>query len=544
MTKVPLSESPHSNLPLLNRISDYVKLHAEWTPDAEALVLDERRLTYAAMNSEIERLARALIASGIRRGDRVATLATPSPEFFMLFLATASVGAIWVGLNPRHQLDEFSYFLRDSEPKLLFARSRFEDRSFELELSQLQEKIPSLKTIVIIDDGEWGAGCSLAEFVAQGEHISDEVYATATGCVLPSDPALIVYTSGTTGKPKGALLPHRGLVRCSLVHLTYWLTKPLRVLNYAPINHIGSVGDISCFALVGGGTIVFMERFNAGRTLSLIESERITWFLAVPTVLQMCLDDPQFFKQNLSSLQVVVWEGAPASRELVERLHQAFGNRLSSAYGLTETVGCVTFVPPCGDIDLLAETIGMRHPAYEVRIATPEGDDALPGQAGEVLIRGDFVMAGYWRRPADTAETIDANGWLHTGDLALIQPDGNLKLIGRLKDMFISGGYNIYPREVELVLESFAGVASVAVVAAPDKLYGEVGIAFVTREQNVNMTVEELLNFCRKHLANYKIPKQIFIMDDLPKLPIGKIDKTALRRRVLESMARSGSSVD
>ncbi len=518
--------------PVFDRVSDYARYYAERDPDAEALALGDVVWTYKELADEIDLVAGALIASGVKRGDRVATLSTPHPQYFITFLAASSIGAIWLGLNPRYQVDEYRYVLGDSEPCFLFARTQIADRSYAHELEILQSEISSLRDIVLLDDENSRApGVSYAAFRERANSVSQEALAEARNKVSPGDTALIVYTSGSTGRPKGAMLPHRGLVKCSRVQLDYWGCDPLRVLNYAPINHVGCVGDMSCFCLVAGGRMAFMEKFNPVEALERIEREKITWFLAVPTVLQMMLMEPAAERYDLSSLQIVAWSGAAAPRHLVEQLLERFP-KISSSYGLTETVGSVTYAQTADGADILAGTIGFPVPDFEVAVMQEDGRLAAPGEEGEVVVRGDFVMNGYWRRIEATQETFDAESWLHTGDVGVAQPDGAIRLVGRKKEMFISGGYNVYPREIENAIESHPGVAAAAVIPMPDDLYGEVGCAFILKEADSSLSQGELSDYSRTKLANYKVPKRFIIEDELPMLPIGKVDKNQLKSRV------------
>ena len=245
-----------------------------------------------------------------------------------------------------------------------------------------------------------------------------------------ADAALLVYTSGTTGKPKGALIPHRGLVKCARVQLDCLDVEPVRILNYLPINHIGCVGDISCYALVGGGTIVFMEQFDPARSIALVQDEKITLWGGVPSAFQMCVTLPNFSDYDLSGIQLIAWGGAAASKELITKLLDICP-RLACTYGLTESVGSIAFVRPTSDIEVLAHSVGELVPDYDLRIAGPDDQPVDAGKKGEIQVRGDFIMLGYWNQPEKTAEAINHEGWLHTGDLGLMRQDGNLQLVGR-----------------------------------------------------------------------------------------------------------------
>ena len=517
----------------LERITDYVDYYAEKTPGAPAASLDGAVISYAQLKERVDACARALIAYGVGKGDRVATLSTPHPDFLVTFLATASIGATWLGLNPRYRLREYSYVVGDAQPNVLFARTKIDRREYGPDIEALSQNSEEMKAVVVLQDDPAPpcAHMRYDAFVARGAAVSDAELQARRLETRGADAALLVYTSGSTGEPKGALLPHHGLVTCCRVQAHYWGADPVRILNFLPINHVGCVGDISSFVLVTGGCSVFLEQFDARRSMELIEQEKITVWGGVPTTIQMCLDLPDAEKFDLSSVQVIAWSGAAAPQPLIERMRKITPN-LSTSYGLTESVGSITYAPVGASPEVLSNTIGAPAPEYEFRIATPEGEAAPVGEAGEIQLRGDYLMLGYLNRPEATREVLDAEGWLHTGDLGRRRADGNIELVGRIKEMYKSGGYNVYPREIEVVLESHPDVAMAAVIGVKDPLYGETGHAFVVPTPGKNPQAEELTAFCRERLANYKAPKAYTIEPTLPLLPIGKIDKPALKARL------------
>ncbi len=514
--------------PVLPRISDYPFHHARLKPEAEALVGGDTRLTWRDLAKTIERCARALLAAGVARGDRVAMLSTPRTDFVVVFMATARISAIWVGLNPRHRLEELSYVITDAAPKVLFAIPGFEGRDYAEDLTALTAPGSPVQRLVTFDDGLPGLSTGFDAFLAEGEAAGDEAYTAVVAAVTRDDPACIVYTSGSTGEPKGALLPHRGLVRSYGVQWARWRVDPLRVINNHPINHIGGLGDTNCYALIAGGTQVFTERFDAREFLAVTERERITLWGQVVTIFEMVTRLPDWENHDLSSLQFIWWGGAPAPASLIEII-TGICPRNATFYGMTETCGSVTYVDPEASLEEKAVTIGRPIPEVDVRLGDAAGREVPRGEPGEIQVRGDFVMLGYLNRPEATAEVIDPDGWFHTGDLALQRADGNYEVVGRLKEMFKSGGYNIYPREIEVALETHPGVALAAVVPVPDDLYQEVGNAFVIANPDAGLDGPALDRWCRERLANYKVPKRFFVCDELPLVSVGKIDKVALR---------------
>ncbi len=522
--------------PLLERISDYVAWYAAHSPKVEALVLGARRINYAQLAFEVDGVSRALLAAGVRPGDRVATLATPHPDFFIVFLAVSSIGAIWIGLNPRYRRDELEFVLTDSRPTLVFTRTRIGEREYAADIAGLQGTLPSARWIVLGGDPVVHDSIPYMDFIATAAQMNSVALAQARARVRAADPALIIYTSGSTGRPKGALLPHRGLALCCVVQHRYWSTAGLRTLNFFPINHIGCVGDIACFTLITGGCTVFLEQFSSAECLALIAAERITLWAGVPTTFLLTLRDPAFARADLASVQKIVWSGAAASADLVDALI-GLGKWVGTSYGLTETVGSVTFTAGNSSRAVLIESVGHPPPEYPFRIIDAAGCLVATGALGEIQIRGDFLMIGYWERPEATAAAFDVDGWFRTGDLGCWLPDGNVALAGRRTEVFKSGGYNVYPREIEQVLERYPGVRLAAVVAVPDSIFGHVGHAFVIPESQATVAACELDEHCRGHLANYKVPKRITVTVDPPMLPIGKIDKRALALRAAADSA-------
>ncbi len=512
-----------SDLPL---ISDYVKYWAQHQPDEEMLTHVETRLTARQVEEQSAALARALMAAGVRHGDRVAVLGDPRPEFYVSFIAAVRIGATWQGLNPKYTDGELDHVTSDSRPSVLLGLSA-EDRP---KLAALASRV-GLSGPIVVAGAEWD------EFVRTGESVTDVELQRAERSVLPSDPAVLVYTSGTSGRPKGALLPHRGLVRCSAIQAERWYEARPRMLCDLPINHVGSLGDISSSVVIAGGTVHYMERFDRVGVLEVIASERIEYWLAIPTMFLLASRTPEWAGADLSSMKRAIWGGAAPPRDLVLELQRRIPI-VCTSYGMTETVGSVTYTDDDDDLESLLETVGRPDPRYELRIASPDGAVCGVGEAGEIQLRGDYIMLGYLNRPDATREAIDDDGWLHTGDVGSWDDEGRVRLGGRLTDMFKSGGYNVYPREIELAREEHPQVAAASVVSIPDELYWEVGAGFVVA-QGDPPTEEQLRAFLRTKLANYKIPKGLFIRAELPRLPIGKVDKRALRAIAEEAVATS-----
>jgi acyl-CoA synthetase (AMP-forming)/AMP-acid ligase II len=420
---------------LLPRISDYAALHARDRPQAVAMVLGDRRITYKEQHQSIERLARALLAAGVKKGDRVATLQTPHPNFFVAFLATASIGAIWVGLNPRYRVEELKHVITDSEPVVLLTRTQIEGRRYDDEIAALKAAAPQLRHIVVFDrDPEIAGAESMETFLARGDSTTDDALNTARENCGGRDPCLIVYTSGSTGKPKGALLHHDGISAFSIEQVRIWPVDPYRIVNYFPINHVGSVIDCATPCLIAGGTMVFMEAFDPTECLSLMQRERVTVWGSVPSVFQMQLALPNFDTYDLAAVQLILWEGAAMPADLITRLIRICP-RLATNYGMTETTSAITVVEPTNNEDVLANSVGGAFPGVEIRLADSDGKQVDDGVAGEVQTRSRFNLLGYWRKPGATAAAFTPDGFFKTGDLAVRRPDGRYRIVGRLKEM-------------------------------------------------------------------------------------------------------------
>ena len=507
--------------PYLERISDYPSFHAARTPQAEALSGTGGEYTYLEFSAAVDAVASEMLARGIRKGDVVATLSPPRAEFFILFLATARIGGIWLGLNPKSTRRELGHILSDAKPVLVFSVAASGDRVFRSELEEM-----GVEPGRIIGIGNEGA---LEQFLLADANANSERFQNAIKAVSPDDPALIIYTSGTTGTPKGALLSQGGMVQSFHTQASVAGIRNVRILNNLPINHVGSVGDVSCHALICGGLIHFMDTFSPAGSLEAIEAQHLTVWGQVPVQLQQSLESDVAGKADISSLELIFWSGGVASVPLVERL-QRICPRLLNAYGMTEATSNITFTPFQSSAAELSGTVGLPAPDCEIKIIGANGKALPPGQEGEICVRTDRLMLGYLNREEATRETIDSEGWLRTGDVGQMGADGLLRLTGRKKEMFKSGGYNIYPREIEEVLEAVPNVSVAVVVAAPHPVFGESGVAYIAPAPGVSLSEEMLRDWCRENLANYKIPKLFRIRENLPMLAIGKIDKVSLKR--------------
>lgn len=505
--------------------------HAREAGERPAAAFGDETWSYGELVQDVERCADALTGLGVRAGDRVAMASTPRPEFLTVLLACQRLGAVWIGLNPKYREGELAFILEDSAPRIIFAIARHPDGDPVADLAAMARKRADLRAPLITIGEEtsseheaWGA------FLARGKEpvclaeLSDPP-------VSARDAAVLVYTSGSTGKPKGAILPHEAFAHCqtalSLADSAdiNFLHEP-RIICNLPTNHVGCLTDTLGMTLLGGGLVVFMERFDPAAMPALMERYQVTILGGVPLMLQMLLTQADLQSADLSSLKAIGWGGAAMPGPVLDALAR-FETVLFTTYGLTEGGSISTVTPYGADRDTLLNSVGRPAPDQDVRIVGADGTVLPQGEAGEIQIRGRGVMVGYWNNAEATRAVWTEDGWLKTGDVGAVRPDGAIELRGRLVEMFKSGGYNVYPREVELALEAHQGVAMAAVLGVAHPTYGEAGVAYVLPAAEVDE--DTLRAHCKAELAGYKVPQRIIVDPDPPLLPIGKIDKKALK---------------
>lgn len=521
----PLTKYQQGTASPLDRIEHFLAYWADQTPQADAALDAGQCLSYADLAERVYAAAHVLQANGVRDGDVIAVLAPPSIDFLILFLATHQCGATWLGLNPKYTRHELADVLCDAKPSLVIARQVMAGRHYGEDLADVAA-LAEMADSQFFWLGEAQDPGNFPAFAPQP--LSAEAQRQMRTRPAPANAiAALVYTSGSTGKPKAACLSHQALIKGAQVRSRVWKVTPFRTINNLPINHIGCLGDLVCTCLVSGGAQVFLEKFSAAGTLDAIERHRLTFWYQAPAMFQMCLDDPRAATMDWSHLQAAIWSGGRASDALIDAMARV-AKKLAVDYSMTESVGAVTLSELTDDLTSLRQSVGWPDPDRTLRLVDP--DTAAPvaaGEVGEVQIKDPWMFSGY-RKPQANEGAFSADGWFKTGDLAVENPDGSWRIAGRCKEMFKSGGYNVYPREVEQVLESHPDVRQVAVVDVPDPLYGEVGVAFVALH-GAGTDDSTLLHYCRERLANYKIPKRLVFMETLPMLPIGKVDKAALK---------------
>lgn len=530
-----------SEIPDYCSLDGYLSHYAKTTATAEAAAdHGGLRLTYAELKGAVDRFQLALLGRGFRLGDRVAVLSPPHTDFLISFLAVVGLGGVWLGLNPRYTREEMGLLLQSAKPRFIFSWPELSGRSYLEDLAYFQS-FPSSPAVILLKEC---AGQTSAAFINLNDFLSYHYSGSASELakyksqVDAESPCMLVFTSGTSGRPKGALLRQSGLVACSRMQAHIYGVRDSRTVNPLPINHVGCICDTATTTLVMGGFQVFVPQFDPGLILNLVKRERLTSLGGVPTMLQVILSHPSARTTDFSSLRRILWSGAPLPWPVASQLAR-LGVPMQNFYGMTETTGSLTFTLPEDDLATAVETIGRPAPGYEIRIANIETGEACPfGVIGEIQARAPGLLHSYLDDPAATADAFTADGWYRTGDLGEQRTDGYLLLRGRMREMFKSGGYNVYPREVEIALETLPLIAASCVVAVPDTLYHEVGYAFVVPSQP-GVTAAGIVSQLRTKLANYKIPKFVDLVDELPILSNGKIDRTKLRDRALAQ--RGGS---
>jgi long-chain acyl-CoA synthetase len=475
-----------------------------------ALKLDDAVVSYAALDDASARVAALLRAHGVEPGDRVGIMLPNVPQFAFSYYGVLRAGATVLPMNVLLKRREIAFVLADSDAKVVLAWNGFAEEA--------QLAAAGTETEVVV--------------VAPGElerRLADVTPLTHVAEREPNDTAVILYTSGTTGTPKGAELTHANLARNAEVALQLFCLEPDSViLGSLPLFHsFGQTCSLNA-AVLAGATVTLLPRFDAGWALEIVERDRVTVFMGVPTMYGALLNHPDRERFDASSLKVCVSGGASLPVELLHGFEEAFGCSILEGYGLSETSPIASFNHP--DRERKPGSIGTPIDGVEMRLVDDAGNEVTHGEVGEIVIRGHNVMKGYWRRPDATADAFSADGWFRSGDLAVVDEDGYFFIVDRKKDLIIRGGYNVYPREVEEILYSHPAVREAAVVGMPHDELGEEVAAAVALKPHTRVTEEELREFVKEQVAAYKYPRVVWFVDELPKTATGKILKRELLR--------------
>ncbi|MBA2338447.1 MAG: AMP-binding protein [Acidimicrobiia bacterium] len=529
-----------STTPLIGEtIGDNLDAVADAHPDTTCLVSRHQQIrwTYAEFITEVDRCARALLALGVEPGDRVGIWSPNRAEWAVVQYGSAKIGAILVNVNPSYRSHELAYALDQSGVSVLVTAEGFKGTSYIDTIDAVRPELGALQTVISLGDR---ADLSWNAFLDRAGDVEVDRVREIQSRLQFDDPINIQYTSGTTGSPKGATLTHHNILNNGYFVTGMQGLGPGSVLCVpVPLYHcfgmvMGNLGMLS-----RGGTVVYpAEGFEPAATLAAVAEERCQSLYGVPTMFIAMLDDPSFGDADLTSLRTGIMAGSPCPVEVMKRVvAEMHMEEVTVAYGMTET-SPVSYQSRTDDpIERRVSNVGQVMPHVESKIVHPEtGRVVERGQPGELCTRGYSVMLGYWENPEATAEAIDATGWMHTGDLAAMDDEGYVNIVGRIKDMVIRGGENIYPREVEEYLYSHPAIADVQVIGVPDPKYGEELCAWVRLRDGHQLTIEELRRFCRDRIAHYKIPRYLRITDEFPLTVTGKVQKFRMRETSIEEL--------
>ena len=542
-------------------VGGLLDLVAERRPHDDALVYADRdlRYTYREFGEVVERCARALMALGLEKGDHVAVWGQNVPEWVILQFATGKMGAVLVTVNPAYKAHELRYVLDQSDAAALFLTSGVKGADFVEILGQAVpalaesangelsvEELPHLRHVVLMGEGsrEGLPIIGFDEFMERGTEVSQEELEERQKALGSDEVINMQYTSGTTGFPKGVQLTHTNIVK-NAFHIgeCMKLGPEDRVCIPVPFFH--------CFGCVLGtlntvtheATMVPVESFDAERVLQAVDKERCTALLGVPTMFIAELEHPDFEQYDTSALRTGIMAGSPCPMEVMKRVVEVMGaSEITIAYGQTESSPVITQTRTDDPLELRVSSVGRKLPDVEVRIVSVEtGEDCGPEEQGELWTRGYLVMRGYYKMDEKTSEVIDEDGWLHTGDLAVMDEEGYVRITGRAKDMIIRGGENVYPREIEEFLYTHPDISDVQVYGVPDARYGEQIAAAVKRRPDSDLTAEDVKDYCHENIAYYKVPEYVDFVDDYPMTASGKIQKYRLREAAVERYGLQGA---
>ncbi len=517
---------------LPHTITGIVRRAAHEYATIEALVDERDRITFSELADAARVASRALIASGIEPGDRVGIWAPNTTEWVHAALGVYGAGGVIVPLNTRFKGPEASYILDRARVRLLFTVTDFLDTNY-VELLRAAEPVASLHETVVLRGSPVAGATHWSDFVARADGVPDSAADARADTLGPDALSDILFTSGTTGRPKGAMLTHGASVQAYDAWSTVvGLRAADRYLVVNPFFHAFGLKAGILASLIKGATIVPHAVFDVDAVMQRVVEERVSMLPGPPTVYQSILDHPRLAEFDLSSLRLAVTGAASVPVELIRRMRDELKfENVVTGYGLTEATGIATMCRHDDDPETIATTCGRAIPGTEVQVVDDDGETRPVGEPGEVVVRGYNVMRGFVDDPEATAEAIDAQGWLHTGDIGVLDERGNLRITDRKKDMFIIGGFNAYPAEIENMISDHPAVSQVSIVGVPDDRMGEVGFAYVVLRNGRTVTADDLIAWCRERMANYKVPRYVEVVDALPLNASGKVLKYELRER-------------
>ena len=541
-------------------LSDWLEYWAAESPDKEYIVYSDRNLRFSwkTFNERVDNMAKGLIAIGVTRGTNVGIWAQNVPDWLTFLYATAKIGAVAVTVNTSYKSEEVSYLLKNSDMHTLCmtdgaAGNNYTDIIYNLvpELKTTQrgkfrsERFPELKNVVYIGQEKYRGMYNTAEILLLGNNVDDDEFKRLRALTCCEDVVNMQYTSGTTGFPKGVMLTHYNIVNNGYltgVHMKF--TPDDKCCICVPLFHCFGVVLATMCCLTHGSTQVMVEKFDPLITLASIHKERCTVLHGVPTMFIAELNHPMFSLFDMSSLRTGIMAGALCPIELMRQVNEKMFMDVTSVYGMTETSPGMTQTRVDDTFEVRCTTVGREYEFTDVKVLNPEnGEECPPGDQGEICCRGYNVMKGYYKNPQATAQVIDSNGYMHSGDLGVKDENGNYRITGRIKDMIIRGGENISPKEVEDYLYKIPQIKDVQVVAIASPRYGEDVGAFIILKEGAELTAEDVRDFCKDHIARYKIPRYVFFIEHFPMTGSGKIQKFRLREMALELCEKQGIEI-
>lgn len=508
-----------------------VKRTAQCAPDATAIIFDDRQSapswTWAEADEHSDRIALWLNAQGIGRGDRVGVMCTIRPEYLLIYLACAKLGAILVGFNPLYKGQEVAQLVAKTSPKIFFVIEKDRERRVHEEIvAALAGNDCNVVELCITEPGHGTLPAALAIVPSKEDRLWLE---ERLADVSATDGFLIVFTSGSTGIPKAVVLTHRNLIVNLAVQIRSFQMRPSdRFVINLPLNHVGAATELVVPAILLGSSMVLIERFHPQHTLDVIARHRVSYLHQSPAMYIMEFNLPDYSTYDLSSLRAMAVAGAPTPPPIMEKMMQAVP-QVFTGYGMTEMGGFITYTEADDEANVISYTVGKIAPEFELKIVDDEHREQPIGTRGEVALRGDCRFLGYFADSASTDEAVDKDGWYFSGDIGVLDDRNYLTLVDRKKLMFITGGYNVYPREIEDYVSKYHAIEFAACLPRPHEVMGEVGVLFVKIRANEVSDAAAIHQYCVDGLADYKIPRDIRFLDDFPLTPIGKVDRERLR---------------
>ena len=528
-------------------LSKLLRQKMQDNPEKEFIVYSDRdlRFTYKQFNERVSNLAKGFLSIGIRKGDHIGIWATNVPDWLTVMFAASRIGAISVTVNTNYKLHELEYLIKQSDITTLCLADGFRDSDYVEMINELipeikesergnlkNSKFPFLKNVIFIGPQKHRGMFSLSELILVGSHTSDDEMIEIENSVDCHDVVNMQYTSGTTGFPKGVMLTHYNIINNGFsIGERQKFTTAEKLCLPVPLFHCFGITLGVMALLTHGGTLVILENFDALLVLASVQKEKCTALYGVPTMFIAELNHPMFDMFDLSSLRTGIMAGSPCPMDVMRKvIDKMYMKDITIVFGLTESSPGMTQTRADDPVEKRVATVGTEFDGVEVKVLEPEtGEECSPNVPGELCCRGYNIMKGYYKMPEETAKVIDKNGWLHSGDLGIKDKDGFFSVTGRIKDMIIRGGENIYPREIEEFLYLMKGIKDVQVAGISDEKYGEVVGAFIVLEEGVKLTEEDIIDYCRGKISRFKVPQYVFFVDSFPMTGSGKIQKYKLR---------------